>query len=147
MNTSHRQKCKISENLSASSKFCITNRVPWLSNYTVFIPSVHLKPSERFVTAPLIGCTLASLTYILSATQASCGATEFCIIRRKFSSVQSRPFWFIPLDTAMIAKLKYVYQVSVKQKIKTIRRVEAKERKRNLYTTFLLSLLFVTFIK
>ena len=92
---------------------------------------------------PLIGSTLPHS----HATQTSYGATDFYIIRHNFSFVQSRPFWFIPLDTAMIAEPKYIYQVFVKQKIKTIRRVEAKERKRNLYTTFLLSLLLVTFIK
>ena len=89
----------------------------------------------------------SSLTYTETATRTCCGAICFCIICHNLSFLQNRPFWFIPLDTAMIAERIYVDQISVKQKIKTLRRVEVRGRKRNVYTPFLLYLLFVTFIK
>ena len=120
---------------------CLALDQPAYSRYPVYTRTAVGTPVSSLT--PLIGSTLPHS----HATQTSYGATDFYIIRHNFSFVQSRPFWFIPLDTAMIAEPKYIYQVFVKQKIKTIRRVEAKERKRNLYTTFLLSLLFVTFIK
>ena len=88
-----------------------------------------------------------SLTCTVAAPRACCGATGFCIIHDNFPSLQNIPFWFIPLDTVMIAQLMYIYQISVSQRISTLRRVEVKERKQNVYTTFFLYQLFVTFIK
>ena len=47
----------------------------------------------------------------------------------------------------MITELIYVDQISVEEKIQTIRLVEVKGRKQNVYIPFLLYLLFVAFMK
>lgn len=58
-----------------------------------------------------------SLTCTVAATHTCYSTQVVCFICLNSSSVQNRLFWFILLHTEVIAEIKEVYQISVKQKL------------------------------
>lgn len=72
-------------------------------HYNLFTQTVHLEPRlDLYQPHWLVGCSLL-LTCTVTSTHTWCPDICFCIIHLDSSSVQNRPFWFIPLDRAMIA--------------------------------------------